>query len=118
MNHSTIAPRRQHMPAVFDRRRFPRVSIAAPVLITDGKCQCDSGRCLDLSRGGLRVLSSAPLPEGSVVDVWVELDNGLSLECEAEVASHEQNSVGLRFLGMDAWQGARLAAYLQGVNAA
>lgn len=118
MQELTATESTQELPSVFDRRRFPRVSIQAPVLLTDDCCKCEAGHSLDLSRGGLRVLSAARLPEGSIVEIWMELGNGLSLECEAEVASLEENAMGLRFLGMESWQSTQLADFLQLASAA
>jgi len=72
------------------------------------------GIALDLSAGGMDVLSAKPLPSAARVHVFFELPDGAArIEADAEVAwSSANGQTGLRFLDMDSNTREELGAWL------
>jgi DNA-binding response OmpR family regulator len=97
-----------------ERRQSARVAVQAPVSLHPDDNTAVEGIMLDLSTGGMDVLSAKPLANGAMVRVSFELpDANVLIEGDAEVAwSTPNGQTGLRFLDMDAKLREELAAWL------
>ena len=95
-----------------ERRRFRRTELEVPALL-DAQHSWQSARCVDVSVGGLAVKMDAPLPVGTVVEVYFELPIGASVETRAEIVRTEGTRVGLRFVELGARARHVLEAFAQ-----
>ncbi len=86
-----------------ERRQSFRVPVQAPVSIRTDEVPNLEGILLDLSNGGMDVLSAKPLPSSALAHFSFELaESSLQIEGDAEVAwSNANGQTGLRFLDMD-----------------
>jgi len=86
-----------------ERRQAFRVAVQAAISIRTDESNTLEGILLDLSSGGMDVLSAKPLPSASLVRFTFALpDSSAILEGDAEVAWGNANGqTGLRFLDMD-----------------
>ncbi len=87
-----------------ERRQSMRIAVQAEVSIRIDDNNTVEGILLDLSTGGMDVLTAKPLSSGTLVRASFQLpDNGGGIEGDAEVAwSTPNGQTGLRFLDMDA----------------
>ncbi len=89
-----------------ERRKSLRVAVQAAVSIRIGENDNDTveGILLDLSTGGMDVLSAKPISSGALVHIAFQLPDGAAdIKSDAEVAwSTANGQSGLRFLNMDA----------------
>lgn len=113
---------------VAQRRRHRRVAIDAPIRVSTIDPELDprtgrpffrafEDRCLDVSRGGLRLRTHEVLAPGRRVLLEVELPEGPRIEAVARIAwtAHagpEHQDVGVEFLGSAPDQLAGLERYL------
>ena len=95
-----------------ERRAHSRVPLRVPALL-DSTAAYDSGRCVDVSAGGLCVIVHEKFEPGTRVDVYFELPTGIAIEAEAEVVRKEGRSVALRFVGLDAKTRSALIAFCE-----
>ena len=86
-----------------ERRQSFRVPVQAPVSLRTEATQHIEGILLDVSSGGMDVLSAKPLPSAALAHFSFELpDCNVQVEGDAEVAwSSANGQTGLRFLDMD-----------------
>ncbi len=86
-----------------ERRRSFRVPVQAPVSLRTEETQHLEGILLDVSSGGIDVLSAKPLSSAALAHFSFELPDGkVQVEGDAEVAwSSANGQAGLRFLDMD-----------------
>jgi CheY-like chemotaxis protein len=87
-----------------ERRQSMRVSLQAPVSIRVDENTTIEGILLDLSTGGMYLLTAKPVAPSSLVHVAFDLPDGnVHIEADAEVAWVTPNGqTGVRFLDMDA----------------
>ena len=87
-----------------ERRQSLRVAVQAAASIRIDESNTVEGIVLDLSTGGMDVLTAKPLPSAALVRVSFQLpDGGAGVEGDAQVAwSTANGQTGLRFLDMDA----------------
>jgi len=110
-NSSHQAPRPSQIPPR-DRRGHQRFEMHTEALLFDNDWQAQSCRCTDISRGGACVFSTHLHRPGKLVELWFELSDSSSIECEAEVVRRERDRMGVRFIGMDLEQMRELEWYL------
>jgi DNA-binding response OmpR family regulator len=86
-----------------ERRQSLRVPVQAPISLRTEEAQHIEGILLDVSSGGLDVLSAKPLPSAALTHFSFDLpDCNVQVEGDAEVAwSSANGQTGLRFLDMD-----------------
>jgi len=86
-----------------ERRQSFRVPVQAPVSLRTEEAQHIEGILLDVSSGGMDVLSAKPLPSAALTHFSFDLpDSNVQVEGDAEVAwSSGNGQTGLRFLDMD-----------------
>jgi DNA-binding response OmpR family regulator len=86
-----------------ERRQSFRVPVQAPVSIRTEEAQHIEGILLDVSSGGMDVLSAKPLASAALAHFSFDLpDCNVQVEGDAEVAwSSANGQTGLRFLDMD-----------------
>ncbi len=86
-----------------ERRQSFRVPVQAPVSLRTEETQHLEGILLDVSSGGMDVLSAKPLPSAALAHFSFELpDSKVQVEGDAEVAwSSANGQTGLRFLDID-----------------
>jgi hypothetical protein len=77
-----------------------------------------TGRCRDVSEGGLLVELETELPVGMPVELYFELPTGVALEVRAEVARSANSTLALRFQTLTAADRKALAAYCETWRAA
>lgn len=95
------------------QREFPRwpVSTSKPIRVSLGPA--GSGQLIDISMGGARIKSVAPLRRDSELPVSIELPDRAPLGCSARVVwSKPTGAAGLRFLKLDDEQKALLSAWI------
>ena len=95
-----------------ERRAHSRVPLRAPALL-DSTAAYESGRCVDVSAGGLCVVVQEKFELGTRVDVYFELPTGIAIEAEAEVVRKHGGSVALRFVGLDTKTRSALIAFCE-----
>jgi len=96
-----------------ERRQSLRIAVQAEVSIRIDDSNTVEGILLDLSTGGMDVLTAKPLPNGTLVRVSFTLPEGAGIEGDAEIAwSTANGQIGLRFLDMDAKMRGELAEWL------
>jgi c-di-GMP-binding flagellar brake protein YcgR len=96
----------------WERRGHQRFEIHTEALLIDHDWHTQNCRCTDISRGGACVFSPRLLKPGKLVELWFELSDASSIECEAEVVRREHNRMGVRFIGMDLGQIRELERFL------
>ena len=96
-----------------ERRQSVRVDLQAPVSIHTREATIE-GIALDLSTGGMDVLSAKPLSSPARVHICFALpDESASIEADAEVVwSTPNGQLGLRFLDMDNTTREKMGAWL------
>jgi len=110
---------------VKERRIYPRISVKVPISysVVEGerniqdaleeRRKVKNGHTLDLSLGGLCVLSGEPLLEGWVLELEIAiLPLDTSLRATAEVVWANETGGGVRFLKMKEEDMKTLKAYL------
>jgi CheY-like chemotaxis protein len=99
-----------------ERRQSLRVAVQAAASIRTDDGNTVEGILLDLSTGGMDVLTAKPLPSTSMVRVSFDLpDGGAGIEGDAEVAwSTANGQTGLRFLDIDPKMREELGEWLAG----
>jgi c-di-GMP-binding flagellar brake protein YcgR len=102
-NTSSQALRPSQIPP-WERRGHQRFEMHTEALLIDNNWHAQKCRCTDISKGGACVFSPRLLRPGNLVEVWFELSNASSIECEAEIVRREHDRMGLRFIGMDLYQ--------------
>lgn len=60
-----------------------------------------SGRCENVSAGGLFVRTDAGLEVGTKVELYFELPGGIAVEANAEVVRREGDRIALCFVDLD-----------------
>jgi c-di-GMP-binding flagellar brake protein YcgR len=110
-NISSQALRLSQIPP-WERRSNQRFEIHTEALLIDNAWQAQRCRCGDISRGGACIFSQRLLKPGRLVELWFELSNSSSIECEAEVVRRESDRMGLRFITMDLGQARELERFL------
>ncbi len=97
-----------------ERRQSSRIAVQAEASIRIDDSNTVEGILLDLSTGGLDVLTAKPLSSGTLVRVSFQLpEGGAGIEGDAEVAwSTANGQTGLRFLDMDAKMRDELSEWL------
>ncbi|HXQ25121.1 MAG TPA: response regulator [Candidatus Acidoferrales bacterium] len=95
-----------------ERRRFRRVKVQLNVSIESGSVRV-KGSTLDLSIGGMFVQSSQVFPEGSAVQVGLEMRPDPALLLSARVLRVSgDDCMGLQFENLSAQQSKKLQEYL------
>ncbi len=110
-NTSSQALRLSQIPP-WERRGFPRFEIHTEALLIDNNWHTQKCRCEDISQGGACIYSPRLLKPGRLVELWFELSQSMSIECEAEVVRRECDRMGVRFIGMDLYQLRALERFL------
>ena len=96
-----------------ERRQSLRIAVQAEVSIRIDDSNTVEGILLDLSTGGMDVLTAKPLSSGALVRVSFQLPDGAGIEADAEVAwSTANGQTGFRFLDMDAKMRDELSEWL------
>lgn len=108
MARDTIPPESGVWP---DRRAHRRAALRVPALV-DARHSYATGRCQNVSEGGVSVELERPLPAGTRVDLYFELPTGVAIDLEAEVVRVDGADVGLRFLAPAAVVRAALEQYV------
>jgi hypothetical protein len=108
MARDTIPPESGVWP---DRRAHRRAELCVPALV-DARHSYATGRCLNVSEGGVSVELERPLPAGTRVDVYFELPTGVAIDLEAEVVRANGTDVGMRFVAPEAAVLAALERYV------
>lgn len=85
------------VPASEDRRASRRMALDVPVLLDSDRSH-HSGRCRDVSTGGVTVWIDAPVGIGSEFDVYFELPSGLPVEARAVVLRASERGLVLQFV--------------------
>jgi hypothetical protein len=83
-----------------ERRVHRRVPLEALATFHDGDGVV-TGRTLDVSLGGMGLESDRPPPEGTELEVTVELHPGSVVRAAGEVVRRERGVVGIRFVRLD-----------------
>ena len=108
---------RHFQPDLNDRHEDRRESVRVPVKLRVGfETYGEIRECLmtNLSRGGLFIATSAPLPHGAKLQVWIRIEESdHEIELQGEVASHnsgpgllsDELGMGIKFVGKDEEQG-------------
>lgn len=96
--------------ALGNRRAHRRAALSAPVLIDSARSH-HTGRCRDVSEGGLLVELETELPEGMSVDLYFELPTGIAIEAHAAVTRSEKSVLGLRFDSLSTEERRAVSAY-------
>lgn len=95
------SPRTLYDPRV-SRRAHARIDAELPVVITSrflGTIRISAGRSLDLSEGGLRAFTSAPLQKEQEVTLEIRNANNRQVVKAAAVVRHSgENLYGFQFL--------------------
>jgi len=60
-----------------------------------------SGRCENVSAGGVAVRSDAGLDVGTQVELYFELPGGIAVEANAEVVRRDGQCIALRFVELE-----------------
>jgi hypothetical protein len=95
-----------------NRRSHRRAALSAPVLVDSARTH-QTGRCRDVSLGGLCVELESPLPVGTVVELYFELPTGIAIEAQAKVARSAERALAMSFEGLGDGHRAALAAYCE-----
>lgn len=107
---------RYFQPDLPDEAADQRDSVRVPARLRVGfETYGEIRECLmsNLSRGGVFIATSDPLPMGSVLSLWIRIaESGQEIEVEGEVASHnsgpgllsEELGMGIRFIHVSAEQ--------------
>ena len=102
---------RHFRPDLADRHEDQRGSVRVPLKLRVGfETYGEARECLmtNLSRGGLFIATSAPLPQGSKLQIWIRIEeSSQEIELQGEVASHnsgpgllsEEVGMGIKFVG-------------------
>jgi hypothetical protein len=94
-----MAPR-QHPSGIWrrdERRIHPRARLEVPAML-DARSSHHTGRCRDVSAGGVAISTNAALPVGTIVEVYFELPNGIAVEGGAEVVRSGDVELAFRFV--------------------
>lgn len=100
MNTEESVVQRAGATSVPDRRAARRAPLEGPALI-DASSSWQSGRCHNVSIGGMAVEADTLLPAGTTLDVYFELPSGVAVETRAEVVRAEGDVLGLKFIDLD-----------------
>jgi uncharacterized protein (TIGR02266 family) len=101
-------------PGTFNRRTGPRVTISTSVSYRVGN-SIASAVSLNISRGGLAVRSTSPLPTGTPVRLRFRLPTGPELEVEALVTWADRGiGMGFSFRHLNHDQVSAVAAHVDG----
>jgi c-di-GMP-binding flagellar brake protein YcgR len=108
-----------------ERRVYPRISVKIPIVfrVLDDKAEIKSildlrkkekhGHTMDVSLGGLCVMSEQPVQTGNVLRLDISIpDTSKSLKAMAEVVWANDTGGGIRFLAMDEADIETLKSYL------
>jgi CheY-like chemotaxis protein len=96
-----------------ERRQSLRVAVQAPVSLLLEDNSLLEGILLDLSTGGMDVLAAKPIASGATVHASFQLQDGLKVEANAEVAwSIANGQTGLRFVDIEQKMHGELSAWL------
>jgi hypothetical protein len=85
---------------ILERREHERTDFAAPALL-DAASSWHKAVCENISLGGIKVRTDAPLVVGKEVDVYFELPSGVAVETRARVVRADAGEVGLAFVNLD-----------------
>lgn len=96
-----------------DRRRFPRMRTAWPVLLEAADGRVGVGQVVDVSLSGMRVRTDLNIKVDTAVTLRVTLpkDTG-RLEILAKVARQDPNSIGISFLTLADGEAERVAPFV------
>jgi hypothetical protein len=97
-------------PTAADRRTSLRVALDVPALLDSDRAH-HSGRCRDVSTGGVAVSVEAAVPVGTEFDVYFELPSGLAVEARAIVVRASHDGLALRFVDVSARTRVALRAF-------
>lgn len=100
-----------------NRRAHRRAALTSPVLIDSARSH-HTGRCRDVSEGGLLVELETELPVGTPVDLYFELPTGVSIEARAEVLRSATSTLGLRFEALSTEHRRAVSSYCETWRAA
>ena len=98
-----------------ERRRNPRFRTTGYILINQEK---EKNQIMDISLGGLRILSFKDCNAGEVLELKIFLQNGFRLETKACVvwtmkqSSSSRNEIGIKFVDLSLYDMNRLGYYL------
>jgi hypothetical protein len=81
--------------------------------MVDSLASYHSGRCRDVSAGGLSLWLNQRLEVGTRLEVYFELPTGVAVETTAEVVRTQGHMVAVAFLEIDAKTRAALVAYCE-----
>ena len=108
-----------------ERRVYPRISLKIPVVfrVLDDQEEIKSvielrkkekhGHTMDVSLGGLCIVTDQPLREGSILSLEITIpDLAKALKAMAEVVWSSESGGGIRFLTMDENDMETLKSYL------
>jgi hypothetical protein len=82
-----------------ERRAHLRAHLDVPVLL-DALRSHHTGRCRNVSVGGMAVATDAELPVGTELELYFELPSGVAVETRAAVLRSAPSEVALEFLAL------------------
>lgn len=109
----TISPRRLPRVNGQDRRRFPRMRTAWPVILESVDGRVGVGQVIDVSLTGMRINTDLDLEPGTALTLRVTLpkDTG-RLEVLVKVARRDSRGCGVSFLTLGEGEAERIAPFV------
>jgi hypothetical protein len=96
-----------------DRRRFPRMRTAWPVLVEAADGRVGVGQVIDVSLSGMRVSTDLNIQVDTAVTLRVTLPKHTGrLEVLAKVARQDGGSIGVTFLTLNEGEAERIAPFV------
>jgi len=96
-----------------DRRRFPRMRTAWPVLVEAADGRVGVGQVIDVSLSGMRVSTDLTIPVETPVTLRVTLPKHTGrLEILAKVTRRDSSSIGVSFLTLGQGEAERIAPFV------
>lgn len=99
-----------------ERRRCPRSSLAADVLVLEREAEQQSGfwaKARDISRGGVFIETAKTVPSDALVRLKIVPDRGLTMRATARVIhQYRGTGFGCAFVSLSRLSGRRLDALL------
>lgn len=96
-----------------DRRRFPRMRTAWPVLVEAADGRVGVGQVIDVSLSGMRVSTNLTIPVETPVTLRVTLPKHTGrLEILAKVTRRDSSSIGVSFLTLGQGEAERIAPFV------
>jgi PilZ domain len=113
--HGSRRPRRGavDVESSRDRRRFPRMRTAWPVLVEAADGRVGVGQVIDVSLSGMRVSTDLTIPVETPVTLRVTLPKHTGrLEILAKVTRRDSSSIGVSFLTLGQGEAERVAPFV------